>query len=197
MHPLHNISNYKIILGSNSPRRKQLLEQIGLTFTVDVPQGVIETYPENTPAQEIPVYLSQLKANAYTDTHNMHNSLLITADTVVIAHDKVLGKPHTPEEARQMLELLSGNTHTVTTGVTITTESKSISFGVSTTVQFATLSRDEIYYYINKYQPFDKAGAYGIQEWIGCIGVERIDGSFYNVMGLPICKLYQMLKTIG
>lgn len=196
MNPLHNIADYKIILGSNSPRRKQLLEQIGIHFTVDAPTGVNEVYPHDTPLVEIPVYLSQLKAKAYTDTHNMQRTLLITADTVVIAGNKVLGKPHTPDEARKMLEALSGNTHIVTTGVTITTESKTVSFGVSTTVQFAELTPEEISYYIDKYHPFDKAGAYGIQEWIGCIGVERIDGSFYNVMGLPICKLYQMLKII-
>ncbi|MDE6716062.1 MAG: Maf family nucleotide pyrophosphatase, partial [Muribaculaceae bacterium] len=182
MHPLHNLANYKIILGSNSPRRKQLLEQIGINFTVDVPTGVEESYPHDTPAEEIPVFLSKLKAKAYTDTHAMQHTLLITADTVVIAGSKVLGKPHTPDEAQHMLQTLSGNTHIVTTGVTITTEQKTISFGVSTTVQFATLTPDEINYYIEKYRPFDKAGAYGIQEWIGCIGVERINGSFYNVM---------------
>ncbi|MCH5216236.1 MAG: septum formation protein Maf [Muribaculaceae bacterium] len=196
MQPLQNISKYNVILGSNSPRRKHLLNLIGLEFTVDAPQNVDETYPKHTLPEEIPVYLSRLKAKAYTETHLMNKTLLITADTVVIANNQVLGKPHSKEEAHEMLAMLSGNTHTVTTGVTITTETKSLSFAVNTIVQFTTLSLEEIEYYIAKYSPFDKAGAYGIQEWIGCIGVERIDGSFYNVMGLPICKLYQMLKTI-
>lgn len=188
-----NIQNYHIILGSNSPRRKELLAGLDLDFEVKVIPGLEEHYPATLQPEEIPVFLAQQKAAAYIPTLP-EKTLLITADTIVWNRNEVIGKPKNREEAIQMLQSLSGHEHHVVTGVCLTTTEKQKAFSVISAVKFATLTDEEIGYYVDKYQPFDKAGAYGIQEWIGYVGVESINGSFYNVMGLPVQRLYQELK---
>ncbi len=188
-----NIQNYHIILGSNSPRRKELLAGLDLDFEVKVIPGLEEHYPTNLQPEEIPVFLAKQKAAAYIPTLP-EKTLLITADTIVWNRNEVIGKPKNREDAIQMLQSLSGHEHHVVTGVCLTTTEKQKAFSVISAVKFATLTNEEIGYYVDKYQPFDKAGAYGIQEWIGYIGVESINGSFYNVMGLPVQRLYQELK---
>ena len=188
-----NIQNYHIILGSNSPRRKELLAGLDLDFEVKVIPGLEEHYPTNLQPEEIPVFLAKQKAAAYIPTLP-EKTLLITADTIVWNRNEVIGKPKNREDAIQMLQSLSGHEHHVVTGVCLTTTEKQKAFSVISAVKFATLTDEEIGYYVDKYQPFDKAGAYGIQEWIGYIGVESINGSFYNVMGLPVQRLYQELK---
>lgn len=194
MTPLENLNKYEIILGSKSPRRQELLKGLEINFTTKVIDGVEETYPDYLDVEDIPLYLSKLKAQAYSNSIT-DNQLVITADTIVISINEMMGKPKDAEQARSMLRKLSGKVHTVITGVTIYTKEKHSSFKVSTDVEFAKLSDDEIEYYIDKYKPFDKAGAYGIQEWIGSIGVRSINGSFYNVMGLPVQRLYEELKN--
>ena len=191
---LENLSKYKIILGSNSPRRKELLSGLDIEFNVKVIPGLEENYPEALVPQEIPVFLSKQKAEAYLSSLD-DTMLLITADTIVWNGNAVIGKPRNRAEAIQMLRSLSGHEHHVVTGVCLTTTKKQLTFSVISTVRFASLSDEEIIYYVDKYKPFDKAGAYGIQEWIGYVGVESISGSFYNVMGLPVQRLYQELKT--
>lgn len=191
---LENLSKYKIILGSNSPRRKELLSGLDITFDVNVIPGLEENYPDSLEPQEIPVFLSKQKAEAYLSTLD-DTVLLITADTIVWNGNEVIGKPKNRAEAIQMLRSLSGHEHHVVTGVCLTTTKKQLTFSVISSVRFASLSSEEIIYYVDKYKPFDKAGAYGIQEWIGYVGVESISGSFYNVMGLPVQRLYQELKT--
>lgn len=188
-----NIQNYHIILGSNSPRRKELLAGLDLDFEVKVIPGLEEHYPTNLQPEEIPVFLAKQKAEAYIPTLP-EKTLLITADTIVWNRNEVIGKPKNREDAIQMLQSLSGHEHHVVTGVCLTTTEKQKAFSVISAVKFATLTDEEIGYYVDKYQPFDKAGAYGIQEWIGYVGVESINGSFYNVMGLPVQRLYQELK---
>ena len=188
-----NIQNYHIILGSNSPRRRELLAGLDLDFEVKVIPGLEEHYPPTLQPEEIPVFLARQKAEAYIPTLS-DKTLLITADTIVWNQNKVIGKPKDREDAIQMLQSLSGHEHHVVTGVCLTTTEKQKAFSVVSTVKFATLTDEEISYYVDKYHPFDKAGAYGIQEWIGYIGVESINGSFYNVMGLPVQRLYQELK---
>lgn len=188
-----NIQNYHIILGSNSPRRRELLAGLDLDFEVKVIPGLEEHYPATLQPEEIPVFLAQQKAAAYIPTLP-EKTLLITADTIVWNRNEVIGKPKNREDAIQMLQSLSGHEHHVVTGVCLTTTEKQKAFSVISAVKFATLTDEEIGYYVDKYQPFDKAGAYGIQEWIGYIGVENINGSFYNVMGLPVQRLYQELK---
>lgn len=189
---LSNLDKYDIVLASGSPRRRELLQGLGIDFRVHVLKGIDETYPSSLPAEQIPEYLSRLKAHAYQVTEG---ELLITADTVVILDGQVLGKPHSAAEASRMLHALSGHTHTVVTGVTVTTTQRTESLSNATQVTFGPLSDEEIDYYIEHYRPFDKAGAYGIQEWIGYTGITAIKGSFYNVMGLPVQRLYQLLKT--
>lgn len=189
---LDNLKKYNIILASGSPRRKELLEGLGVDFRVEVVNGIEETYPHGLPVEEIPVYLSRLKAHAYQANAN---DLIITADTVVILNGKVIGKPHDEAEAKRMLSELSGNVHTVVTGVTVFTADRVESLGCSSEVEFAPLSDEEIDYYVENYRPLDKAGSYGIQEWIGYMGIKGIKGSFYNVMGLPVQRLYALLKT--
>lgn len=189
---LDNLKKYSVILASGSPRRKELLEGLGVNFRVEVVKGIEETYPEDLPVEEIPVYLSRLKAQAYAV---QSGELIITADTVVILGGKVIGKPQDAADAKQMLSQLSENVHTVVTGVTISTKDRVESFGCSSEVEFAPLSDEEIEYYVENYSPFDKAGSYGIQEWIGYMGIKGINGSFYNVMGLPVQRLYALLKT--
>lgn len=191
---LENLSKYKIILGSNSPRRKELLSGLDIKFNVKVIPGLEENYPETLDPQEIPVFLSKQKAEAYLLSLD-DTMLLITADTIVWNGNAVIGKPKNRAEAIQMLRSLSGHEHHVVTGVCLTTTKKQLTFSVISSVRFASLNDDEIIYYVDKYKPFDKAGAYGIQEWIGYVGVESISGSFYNVMGLPVQRLYQELKT--
>ena len=191
---LENLSKYKIILGSNSPRRKELLSGLDIKFNVKVIPGLEENYPETLDPQEIPVFLSKQKAEAYLLSLD-DTMLLITADTIVWNGNAVIGKPKNRAEAIQMLRSLSGHEHHVVTGVCLTTTKKKLTFSVISSVRFASLNDDEIIYYVDKYKPFDKAGAYGIQEWIGYVGVESISGSFYNVMGLPVQRLYQELKT--
>ena len=188
-----NIQNYHIILGSNSPRRRELLAGLDLDFEVKVIPGLEEHYSATLQPEEIPVFLAQQKAAAYIPTLP-EKTLLITADTIVWNRNEVIGKPKNREEAIRMLQSLSGHEHHVVTGVCLTTTEKQKAFSVISAVKFATLTDEEIGYYVDKYQPFDKAGAYGIQEWIGYVGVESINGSFYNVMGLPVQRLYQELK---
>ena len=191
---LENLSKYKIILGSNSPRRKELLSGLDIKFNVKVIPGLEENYPETLDPQEIPVFLSKQKAEAYLSSLD-DTMLLITADTIVWNGNAVIGKPKNRAEAIQMLRSLSGHEHHVVTGVCLTTTKKQLTFSVISSVRFASINDEEIIYYVDKYKPFDKAGAYGIQEWIGYVGVESISGSFYNVMGLPVQRLYQELKT--
>lgn len=184
----------KITLASNSPRRRELLKGLNLDFEVKIIKGIKEDYPNDLPVEEIPKYIAKEKAAAYTPSEN---EVLLTADTIVVLDGKVMGKPQDSSEAHQMLQLLSGKVHQVITGVCLTTTNNQITFSETTAVTFRELSREEIDYYITHYKPFDKAGAYGIQEWIGYAGVTKIDGSFYNVMGLPVEKVYEALKGIG
>ena len=193
MKPLENLDKYEVMLASNSPRRRQLLGDLGVKFTPYVLEGVDESYPAGTPIMGVAEAISRSKACAYSRAV-AGNRLLITADTVVICDGEVLGKPHDAAEAVAMLHKLSGKVHRVVTGVTITTVSRQSSFSAVTEVEFAELTDEEIRYYVEVYNPVDKAGAYGIQEWIGCIGVRSINGSFYNVMGLPLQRLYAELK---
>ena len=185
---------YKIILASNSPRRKELLAGIDVPFDVRVIDGIDESYPDELPTKDIAEYISKKKAAAYRQTMTA-DELVITADTIVVLGAQVMGKPHDAIEAHAMLQLLSGQTHQVITGVTLTTLERQTSFSVETDVTFKSLSDDEIDYYVTHYKPFDKAGAYGIQEWIGHIGVTALRGSYFNVMGLPVQRIYEALKT--
>ena len=192
---LKNLEEYKIILCSNSPRRRELLSGLGLNFEVRVIDGIDESYNNNNSCEEIAEEISVKKADAYLKTIG-DNELIITADTIVYNNGEVLGKPHTREEAIDMLSAISGKTHKVVTGVCIASKNKKKIFSVSTNVKFSSLEMEEILFYIDNYSPYDKAGAYGIQEWIGYIGVEGIEGSYFNVMGLPIQRLYSELKKI-
>jgi septum formation protein len=191
---LDNISEYNIVLGSNSPRRQELLSGLDINFKIRTIPDVEEVYPSTLWKEEIPVYLSKLKADAYK-TEMDDKTLLITADTIVWLNAKVYGKPNDKEDAKEMLRELSGKTHEVITGVCLTTKNKQTNFFAVSKVTLATLDEEEIEYYISKYKPYDKAGSYGVQEWIGYIGVEKLEGSFYNVMGLPVRMLYMYLKN--
>lgn len=179
-----------VILASNSPRRKELLAGLGIDFSVKVLKDVDESYPSTLPVTEIAEFIASKKAAAYNETED----IVITADTVVVVDQEVLGKPLDADDARRMLRLLSGRTHQVITGVCIKTPTVQKHFSVSTDVTFKSLSDPEIDFYINNYKPFDKAGAYGIQEWIGYIGCTGLNGSYFNVMGLPVQRLYEELK---
>jgi len=185
--------DYHIILASNSPRRRELLSGLWLEYEVRTLPGIDESYPDTLQGEEIPVYISSKKASAYLDALK-NNELLITADTIVWLDGRVLGKPADEDEARQMLRDLSGKTHQVITGVTLATTTFQKSFASVSQVTFASLTEEEISYYVSHYHPMDKAGSYGVQEWIGFIGVERIEGSYFNVMGLPVQRLYRELK---
>ena len=189
-----SIKNYKLILASASPRRQQLMKDAGFTFEVRL-KNVEEKYPQELHLENVPEYLSKVKASAFREELKA-DEVLITADTVVCIHDRILGKPADRKEAISMLQELSGNRHLVVTGVSVTTRTEQLSFSSRTDVFFKHLSNEEIEFYVDTYKPFDKAGAYGIQEWIGYIGIERIEGSFYNVMGLPIQKLYETLRKL-
>ena len=186
--------DYKVILASNSPRRKELLAGIDVKFEVRVIQDIDESYPSDLPTKNIAEYISHKKAAVYQQ-QMAPDELIITADTIVVLGDEVMGKPHDEADARRMLRELSGQTHQVITGVTLTTIQKQISFSVETDVTFKALSDSEIGYYVSHYKPFDKAGAYGIQEWIGHIGVTGLQGSYFNVMGLPVQRIYEALSN--
>ena len=190
---LSNLQKYEILLASNSPRRRELLAGLDIEYRVTALPEVDESYPATLSGEEIPLYISQEKAAAYRNQMK-ENTLLITADTIVWLDGRVYGKPHDLDDAKAMLRALSGKTHTVITGVTLTSMQKQVSFAVSTEVDFAPLADDEIDYYVDRYRPLDKAGAYGVQEWIGYIGVTGLHGSYYNVMGLPVQRLYEELK---
>ena len=190
---LDNLKKYRLILASNSPRRKELLAGLGVDYEVRTLPDVDESYPETLQGADIPLFISKIKADAYK-TLLQPDELMITADTIVWMDGMVLGKPRNRFGAIEMLRQLSGHTHQVFTGVTITTATRQHSFSVGTEVRFANLTGEEIVYYVDTYQPMDKAGAYGVQEWIGYIGVENISGSYFNVMGLPVQRLYTELK---
>lgn len=183
----------KYVLASGSPRRKELLAGLGLEFEIRLLDDIDESYPEGLRDEDIARHISRQKAEAYRATM-AEDEIIITADTIVYLDGKVLGKPKDEDEARNMLHSLSGKTHQVITGVTLLTHRKCTSFTSVSHVIFANLSNEEIDYYVSHYHPTDKAGAYGIQEWIGFIGVERIEGSYFNVMGLPVQRLYTELK---
>ncbi len=186
-----HLDSYHITLASNSPRRKQLLGGLGIEFKTKSSLGE-ETYPDDLPPNQIAKFLAIQKANWFTNL--TERDLYITADTVVIVGQTVLGKPQDAQEALQMIRLLSGRTHQVVTGVCLKSKNKTVSFDAVTDVTFKSLSDETIQYYIDTYQPFDKAGSYGIQEWIGMIGITGLKGSYFNVMGLPTDKLFDALK---
>jgi septum formation protein len=190
---IDNLNNYRIILASRSPRRQQLLRELGLKFDVVI-KDYTETYPEGIGGEEIARYVSHGKAVSFKDEIS-DNEIVITADTIVWCNNKVLGKPLNSEDAIQILKEISDNTHEVITGVCIYSSFKEKIFSVSTKVTFETLSSEEISYYVDKFKPFDKAGAYGIQEWIGIVGCSHIEGSYFNVMGLPVHRLYKELQN--
>jgi septum formation protein len=189
-----SLSNYEIILGSGSPRRKYLLEEMGLSFRVMVNDSLEESWPDGMSHLEIPIYLAELKAKHILDEVRQ-DQLLITADTIVWLKGEVINKPSGPEDAFRMIRQLSGNMHEVLTGVSFRSGKRMHSFVASSLVWFAELTDPEINYYIDHFKPFDKAGAYGIQDWIGYIGVEKIEGSYFNVMGLPLQRMYHELKV--
>lgn len=192
---LDNLKKYKVILASNSPRRKELLAGLGVDYEVRTLPDVDESYPESLQGAAIPLYIAKEKADAYV-AMMQPGELMITADTIVWLDGQVLGKPTDREDALRMLRTMSGRAHEVFTGVCITTTEWQRSFTAQTEVRFATLSEEEMAYYVDKFQPMDKAGAYGVQEWIGFIGVENISGSYYNIMGLPVQKLYRELLQV-
>lgn len=200
---LEDLKKYSVVLASNSPRRKELLSGLGVNFSVKTLPDVDESFPDTLKGEEIPLFIARKKADAYkmlfssvTSNEVEEPLLVITADTIVWLEDEVLGKPANATEARAMLSKLSGKKHQVITGVCLTTASWQKSFAAVSEVQFSSLTEEEVDYYIQNYCPYDKAGAYGVQEWIGFIGVESIQGSYFNVMGLPIQRLYRELKTI-
>lgn len=186
------LQNKKLILGSKSPRRKELLSQITFNLEIRI-QEVDEIYEPSISESKVPEYLAELKAKALLSTIQ-ENEIIITADTIVILENTILGKPNSLEDAKSMLQKLSGRKHTVITGCCITDLKKQKSFSVSTNVYFKDLTTEMIDFYVDTFQPLDKAGAYGIQEWIGIVGIEKIDGSYYNVMGLPVAHLWEELN---
>lgn len=184
-----------IILGTHSPRRQELLAGLGLEFEVKVIEGISEGYPDGLQPIEIAQYIAAEKALPYKGCLK-ENDLLLTADTIVVVDDTILGKPQDKADAKRMLHMVSGRTHQVITGVCLTTKTRQKRFAVKTDVTFKTLQEEEIDYYINHFKPFDKAGAYGIQEWIGYIGVTGIKGSYFNVMGLPVQRVYEEMQEL-
>ncbi|MCC8088576.1 MAG: Maf family nucleotide pyrophosphatase [Rikenellaceae bacterium] len=187
------IAGYNVILASNSPRRKELLKGLGINFSIPSNFDVDESFPADMNPEYVPVYLSAKKSDGYPQALS-DKDILLTADTVVIKNGIILGKPENASQAFDMLSMLSDGMHKVVTGVTLKSSKHRKSFSCITEVEFDFLSEEEIYYYINKYSPYDKAGSYGIQEWIGYVGIKSIRGSFYNVMGLPVQMLYRNLK---
>ena len=190
---LSNLEKYQIVLASKSPRRQELLRGMGLQFAV-VTKDTPEDFPADMPLDEVPKFLSRQKSLAFAAADLPTDYLVITSDTVVIADEQILGKPKDRAEALRMLQILSGKTHRVVTGVTVRSAQQCKSFAVTSKVKFALLDAEEMAYYVDNFKPFDKAGAYGIQEWIGYVGITGLNGSFYNVMGLPTRRLYQVLK---
>lgn len=190
---LENLNKYKIVLASNSPRRKELLSGLGVDYVVKTLPDVDETYPQGLNEEDIAKHIARGKAEAYREVMN-DDELVITADTIVWLEGTVMGKPKDEEDAREMLRRLSGRTHQVVTGVCLTTTSMQKTFATVTDVTFSNLTEEEIDYYVTRYRPMDKAGSYGVQEWIGFVGVENLSGSYFNVMGLPIQRLYTELK---
>lgn len=192
---LENLKKYKVVLASNSPRRKELLSGLGIEYEVNTLADVDESFPEGLDGVEIPAYIARAKADAYRQVMQ-EDELVITADTIVWLDGEVMGKPADEEDARRMLKALSGKTHQVITGVCLTTVGYQKTFATVTDVTFAALTDEEIAHYVEHYRPMDKAGSYGIQEWIGFVGVERIEGSYFNVVGMPIQRLYTELKNL-
>ena len=192
---LENLNKYKVVLASNSPRRKESLSGLGIEYEVKTLADVDESFPEGLDGVEIPAYIARAKADAYRQVMQ-ENELVITADTIVWLDGEVMGKPVDEEDARRMLRALSGKTHQVITGVCLTTVGYQKTFATVTDVTFAAMTDGEIDYYVTHYRPMDKAGSYGIQEWIGFVGVERIEGSYFNVVGMPIQRLYTELKKL-
>ncbi len=191
---LANLKDHRIILASQSPRRQELLRMAEVDFEVAAIPGLEESFPDSLPAEQTAEYLARMKMEGYEEYWSQPKTLVITADTVVVLGDEVLGKPRDREDAIAMLSRLSGAVHTVFTGVAIRTAERQSSFTASTQVFFKELQERDIIDYVDRYRPFDKAGSYGVQEWIGLIGVGRIEGSFYNVMGLPVATLYEELR---
>lgn len=187
------MSNFKLVLGSKSPRRQALIKELG--FPVEIrTKEVEEIYPEDLPSTEVPEYLSKLKAAPLKDSL-AKDEILVTSDTIVLLDGNVIGKPIDEDAAKQMIRNLSGKTHTVITGVCLTNKDKQHTFSSHTKVFFSELTEDEINHYVDTFKPLDKAGSYGIQEWIGYIGVSKIEGCYYNVMGLPLHDLYRNLRA--
>lgn len=185
--------NYNIILASNSPRRRELLSGLDVDYEVRILDNIDESYPNDIPLEDVAEYLAIKKANSYTNGL-LDNEILITADTIVLIDNEIYGKPKDKADALRMLNGMSNKTHRVITGVCLVSTQKSVSFSNTTSVTFGSLDEGEINYYIDKYKPYDKAGSYGVQEWIGYVGVKHIEGSYYNVMGLPIYRVYEELK---
>lgn len=185
--------DYNIILASNSPRRRELMSGLDIEYEVKVQDDLDESYSSDIPLKEVAEYLAVKKSEAYTSSLK-DNDLIITADTIVLLDDEIFGKPQSREDAVDMLSTLSGKTHMVITGVCIATLQKRVSFSSTTKVTFGNLSANEINHYVDKYKPYDKAGSYGVQEWVGYVGVKHMEGSYYNVMGLPIYRVYEELK---
>ena len=192
---LQNLQKYHIVLASNSPRRRELLAGLGIEFDVQVMPDIDESYPSTMPVADVAQFIAHKKAVAYLGATN-ENDLIITADTIVVCGDEVMGKPVDANDARGMLHRLSGHSHQVITGVCLATKQQQVQFSVTTDVTFKVLTDEEIDYYVGHYRPFDKAGAYGIQEWIGYIGVTSLHGSYFNVMGLPVQRIYTELAKI-
>lgn len=190
---MEHLNRFTVVLASKSPRRQELLKGMGVKF-VTLTKETREDYPE-MPFEKVPEYLSRQKSLAFTDEELPEGFLLITADTVVIAENEILGKPKDRADALRMMHVLSGKSHHVVTGVTVRSKDKMETFSANSEVVFALLDEEEMAYYVDQYQPYDKAGAYGIQEWIGYVGISGLQGSFYNVMGLPTRMLYQTLKN--
>ena len=191
---LDNLRPFRLVLASNSPRRRELLGGLGIPFTVRTISGIDESYPANLDGADIPLHIARQKAAAYLPTL-APDELLITADTIVYLDNRVIGKPKDEDEAIRMLHTLSGRTHKVITGVSLSTTQQTRAFAAVSLVTFAPLSEEEIDYYVHTFHPLDKAGAYGVQEWIGMVGVKRIEGSYFNVMGLPVQRLYEELRA--
>ncbi len=187
-------SPYRLVLASGSPRRQELMKGLNIPFEVIVKEGIIEEYSASMPVKEVPVFLAEQKCDAYKDLLQEDDCVVITADTVVILEGEILGKPVDAEDACAMLQALSGKSHVVVTGMCIAQGERRCCFSSETIVHFSALSKSEIKHYVAHYKPFDKAGAYGVQEWLGYIGVASIEGSYFNVMGLPVHLLYRQLQ---
>nr|WP_321411027.1 Maf family nucleotide pyrophosphatase [uncultured Carboxylicivirga sp.] len=187
------LKDYKLILASQSPRRQDLVKHLDIPFEVVIKEEVEEVYPLDLKPHDVPVFLAELKARPYEIDIFNHSWIVVTADTIVLCDDEILGKPTDKHDAIRMLQMLSGKVHEVITGVCLSSDKRKHTFSVSTKVFFKQLTEEEITYYIDTYKPYDKAGAYGIQEWIGMVGIEKIEGSYFNVVGLPVQALYNEL----